>query len=200
VEPVGVVKRKSRGPVVREADEDDAVRYVSVAWKVMYVDPVVVDTSSLNVLDPGEVPSVHVVPPVAFPDFTFITAAEPSFETVCVSPCATVVVAVLSATEPNAIDPSDIETARLVADTVAATVAVEAARALYPQKVVRIIAMIMLPSTKIRKRFAEFENELKYICKIVSDYTAVHSKSYPHHDVLWSNCLNSNRNRFLLII
>jgi hypothetical protein len=26
VEAVGVVKRKSRGPVVREADEEDAVR------------------------------------------------------------------------------------------------------------------------------------------------------------------------------
>src|SRR3989344_6279305 len=96
VEPVGVVKRKSRGPVVREADEDDAVRYVSVAWKVMYADPVVVDTSSLNVSEPADVPSVHVVPPVAFPDFTFITAAEPSFETVCVCPVPpAVVVAVL---------------------------------------------------------------------------------------------------------
>ena len=84
VEPVGVVKRKSRGPVVREADDDEAVKYVSVAWKVMYADPVVVDTSSLNMFDPADVPSVHVVPPVAFPDFTFITALEPSLETVCV--------------------------------------------------------------------------------------------------------------------
>lgn len=133
VETVGVVNRKSRGPVVREADDDEAVRYVSVAWKVIYVEPVVVDISSWNISEPGAVPSVHVVPPVAFPDFTFITALEPSLETVCVSPCATVVVAVLSATDPNAIVPSVTDTARLLAVTVAATVAVEAARAVYPQ-------------------------------------------------------------------
>jgi len=108
---------------------------VSVAWKVTYVEPVVVDTSSLKTFEPGEVPSVHAVPPVALLDFTFSAASEPSFVTVCVCPVPpAVVVAVLSATEPKAIDPSDTETARLFADTVAETVPSVAALAPYHPK------------------------------------------------------------------
>src|SRR3989344_3177496 len=96
----------------------------------MYVEPVVVDTSSLNMSEPAEVPSVQVVPPVALPDLTFNTASDPSFVTVCVSLLPAVVVAVLSATEPNAIEPSATETARLFAVIVAETVAVLAAPAI----------------------------------------------------------------------
>src|SRR3989338_4175533 len=96
--------------------------------------------------EPGEVPKVHVVPPVALLDLTFNAALEPSFVTVCVSPFPAVVVAVLSATEPNAMEPSVTETARLVAVTVAETAAVAAARALYPQSIARVTMIAPPPN------------------------------------------------------
>lgn len=115
-----------------------------------YVEPVVVDTSSLKMLEPGDVPRVHAVPFVASLDLIFNAAAEPSFETVCVCAVLTVVVAVLRATEPKAIEPLVTETARLVAVTVATTVPVSSACARYPQKLNTLITTIIINATITR--------------------------------------------------
>jgi hypothetical protein len=113
----------------------------------------VVETSSLNTSDPGEVPRVHVVPPVASDDLTFNVAVEPSLVTVCVSPFPAVVVAVLRETEPNAIVPSDTETARLVAVTVAETVSVSAAlEVFHPKTAIMPAIMIAAVINTLRSR------------------------------------------------
>jgi hypothetical protein len=82
-ESVGVVNWKSSGPDVSDAKVDEAVRYTSVAWSSAYDDPVVVETPRVNMFEPGVVPRVHVVPLVAFVDFTLSAAFEPSLVTVC---------------------------------------------------------------------------------------------------------------------
>jgi hypothetical protein len=150
------VNLKSKLPFVRDENVVEAVRYVSVACNVIYDEPVVVETSSLNISEPGDVPNVHVVPPVALPDLTFNCAFEPPFVTTCVSPLFAVVVAVFKATEPNAIDPSETDTARFVAVTVAVTVPVVAAFVVRHPKIVSnrdntsAIAIYLLNLSKLK--------------------------------------------------
>ena len=64
-----------------------------------------------------------------------------------------VVVAVLRATEPTAMEPSETETARLVAVTVAATVAVEAARALCPKTIAKTATAKTPPTRSFKRKF-----------------------------------------------